>query len=148
MKKISNELKNLVSTYLLQMRNFTDEDASRKVSETKWSKKEILGHLIDSTSNNHQRIVRALYNVADKFPAYDQNEWVRIQKCNDMNWDDLIEFWSIYNNYLSVIIALIPESAMNNPCNIGKEELATLEFVINDYMRHLKHHLEQIINIV
>jgi hypothetical protein len=111
----------------------------------KWSKKEILGHLIDSTANNHQRFVRAVNKVAVQFPTYDQDEWVRIQRYNETSWSFLVTFWSAYNSHLSRVIECIPEDAESFPCNIGKEEPVTLEFVVRDYLRHLQHHLKDIL---
>ena len=145
MKEISIKLKSIVSTSLPQLRKMNDETTSIKKTQNHWSKKEIVGHLIDSCSNNHQRIVRALYDVADQFLIYDQNKWVRVQNYNNMEWDNLIEFWATYNNHLSVLIKQIPASAKNAACNIGKEEPVTLEFVVTDYIRHLQHHLAQLI---
>ena len=145
MKEISVNLKSIISSSLPQLRKINDEIASIKKTPDQWSKKEILGHLIDSCSNNHQRIVRALYNVADQFPIYDQNEWVRVQNYNEMGWDYLIKFWAAYNNHLSIIIERIPDSARSAACNIGKEESVTLEFVLTDYIRHLHHHLDQLV---
>ena len=145
MKEISAKLKSIISTSLPELRKMNDETTSVKKTQDQWSKKEILGHLIDSCSNNHQRIARALHNVADQFPLYNQNEWVRVQKYNEMRWNDLLEFWAAYNNHLSIIIEKIPDSAGSAPCNIGQEEPATLEFVVTDYIRHLQHHLGQIL---
>ena len=82
-----------------------------KPDPKKWSKKEILGHLIDSAANNDQRFVRAVNKVAVQFPTYDQDDWVRIQRYNGMSWSFLF----------------------------------TLEFVVKDDLRHLQHHLKDIL---
>ena len=145
MKEISAKLISIISTCLPELRKMNDDTTSVKKTQDQWSKKEILGHLIDSCSNNHQRIVRALHNVADQFPLYNQNEWVRVQKYNEMRWNDLLEFWAAYNIHLSIIIKKTPDSAGSAACNIGQEELATLEFVVTDYIRHLQHHLDRIL---
>jgi hypothetical protein len=121
------------------------DEVSSKDRPDKWSKKEILGHLIDSAANNHQRFVRASCNAAASFPTYDQNDWVRIQQYNESEWEELVELWSAYNRHLSDVIERIPEEAMSSPCNIGKEEPVTLEFVVKDYLRHLRHHMNQIL---
>ena len=115
---------------------------SFKASPDKWSRKEILGHLIDSAANNHQRFVRGGYNAAADFPPYSQNDWVRIQKYHESEWKDLIALWSAYNLHLCHVIERLPEEALSAPCNIGKEEPVTLAFVIKDYLRHLQHHME------
>jgi hypothetical protein len=145
MKAISDKLRSVVRDAIPQLKKLDEKTAAEKEKDDHWSKKEILGHLIDSASNNHQRIVRALYNAAGAFPVYDQNAWVRVQRYNVMPWDHLVELWSIYNTHLSLIIAIIPQGAGDTPCNIGKDEPVPLEFVVTDYLRHLQHHLAQLI---
>ena len=141
MKDIAMEIRTVVQDALVIFVRMKPEEVTFKAAPDKWSKKEILGHLIDSAANNHQRFVRAAANIAVNFPAYNQNEWVRIQRYNDSNWDVLLKLWSAYNFHLSDIIERLPESSLSSLCNIGKENPVSLEFVIKDYLRHLKHHL-------
>jgi len=144
MKAVSDKLRSIVIDSIPRLKNLDEKTVTEKESGNRWSKKEIMGHLIDSASNNHQRIVRAFYNAAGTFPAYDQNAWVRVQRYNEMPWEHLVGFWSLYNDHLGMIIANIPQGAMNTPCNIGKDEPVPLEFVVTDYLRHLQHHLAQL----
>ena len=145
MKDIARQIRSLISTAEPQLSRMNHDEMGFKPAPHKWSKKEILGHLIDSAANNHQRFVRAVNKVAGQFPTYDQDEWVRIQRYNEMSWSFLISFWSAYNSHLCHIIECIPEDAESSPCNIGKEEPVTLEFVVKDYLRHLQHHLKDMI---
>ena len=141
MKDIAREIRTVVEDALVVLVRMKPEEVSFKAAPDRWSKKEILGHLIDSAANNHQRFVRAAANTAADFPPYSQNDWVQIQRYNDSNWDVLLKLWSAYNFHLSDIIERIPESSLSSPCNIGKENPVPLEFVIKDYLRHLKHHV-------
>ncbi len=109
-----------------------------------WSRKEVLGHLIDSASNNHQRFVRACLQESLEFPGYDQNGCVRLQAPNQADWNVLVSLWAAYNQYLAHVIARIPASKLETPCRIGSGEPVTLRFLAEDYVRHLVHHLEQI----
>jgi hypothetical protein len=145
MKDIARQIRSLISTAEPQLSRMNHDEMRFKPDPHKWSKKEILGHLIDSAANNHQRFVRAVNKVAGQFPTYDQDEWVRIQRYNEISWSFLISFWSAYNSHLCHIIECIPEDAESSPCNIGKEEPVTLEFVVKDYLRHLQHHLKDMI---
>lgn len=145
MRNIAHELKFAVDQASVVLARMKPNEVSSKENSDKWSKKEILGHLIDSAANNHQRFVRASYNAAATFPQYSQNDWVRIQRYNDCEWSGLVALWSEYNYHLSHIIERIPEDVLSAPCNIGKEEPVPLEFVIRDYLRHLRHHLGQIL---
>ena len=145
LKDIARQIRSLISTVEPQLFHMNHDEMGFKPDPHEWSKKEILGHLIDSAANNHQRFVRAVNRAGDRFPTYDQNEWVRIQRYNEMSWSLLITLWSAYNSHLSHIIESIPEHAESSPCNIGKEESATLGFVVKDYLRHLRHHLKDIL---
>ena len=145
MKDIAHEIRITVDEASSLLSRMTPNQVSSKGNPDNWSKKEILGHLIDSAANNHQRFVRAACNTAATFPPYDQNDWVRIQRYNESAWVGLVVLWSAYNRHLSDVIARIPDDALSAPCNIGKEEPVTLEFVIRDYLRHVRHHLNSIL---
>lgn len=145
MKSLSNELKCLIEEVKNELKKISSIEAGDKPGNTSWSKKEILGHLIDSAVNNHQRFVRAAQNVADKFPTYDQNQWVAVQKYNEMEWTDLVELFAQLNLHISRVLNNLPDDVKYNPVNIGKENPATLIFVATDYIRHMKHHLEKIL---
>jgi DinB superfamily len=112
----------------------------------KWSKKEILGHLIDSASNNHQRFVRAQLSTPLVFPAYAQNEWVETQAYASEAWSDLVELWAAYNRHLLHAVAQIPEESLGHLCKIGDGKQVTLSFLVEDYVDHLEHHLSQLLD--
>jgi hypothetical protein len=144
LKVIAENLREVIEAAKPELLKISPEKASIKPGPEKWSKKEILGHLIDSASNNHQRYVRAAQNIAGDFPVYNQDRWVTVQLYNNLNWHNLIELFYQYNIHLSSVIDALPGAVLLNPVNIGKENPATLEFVVTDYLRHLKHHLEQL----
>jgi hypothetical protein len=145
MKEIAGQIHTTIETTAPQLAQLASADTTHKPAPDSWSKREILGHLIDSAANNHQRFVRAAYNVADVFPMYDPPEWVRIQQYNNVPWESLMTLWAAYNNHLAHVIECLPEDAASAPCNIGKEEPVSLEFVVTDYLRHLQHHLGKIL---
>ncbi len=122
----------------------TEPEASRKPAPDKWSKKEILGHLIDSASNNHQRFVRAQIEGALSFPGYAQVDWVRVQDHAGADWKLLRELWRALNVHLAHIIEKMPAEKKKIMCRIGEREAVTLEALIADYVRHAEHHLKQI----
>lgn len=146
MKDAARQLRSIVETVEPQLSRMRPEETGIKPDAREWSKREILGHLIDSAANNHQRFVRAVNNAAAHFPAYDQNEWVRIQQHNERPWPALVALWSAYNTHLSHVIERIPEGAAASPCNVGEKDPAPLGFVIKDYLRHLRHHLKDILD--
>ncbi len=120
-------------------------DTSARPSPNKWAKKEILGHLLDSASNNHQRFVRAALQGSLSFPGYDQAPLVDLQNFAEIDWNFLVDFWAAYNRFLAHVINNLPAEAAAVVCNIGNNKPATLEWIASDYVEHLKHHLNQIL---
>ena len=126
------------------LRAMSDEGAGRPPDAEGWSRKEIVGHLIDSAANNHHRFVRAQEQSPLIFPEYDQMGWVRSQGYNGRKWRDLLELWDAYNRHLAYVIEQIPASKQSVECRIGTNRAVTLGWLAEDYVRHLKHHLEQV----
>lgn len=122
----------------------SEENMSIKHVPTKWSKKEILGHLIDSATNNHQWFVRGQFEDNPEI-TYDQNKWNAYSFYQEIDSQQIINFWTIYNRQLLEIIKRIPSKSLNNQIIRG-DNLLTLEFLITDYVDHLEHHLKQIID--
>jgi hypothetical protein len=117
------------------------ELASLKLSEDFWSLKEILGHLVDSASNNHQRFVRLQLDARSRFPAYEGESWVAVQRYRDADWNGLVELWAAYNRLLLWLVRSIDESTLAHVWEVEGEE-HTLEWVVGDYYRHLRRHHE------
>jgi hypothetical protein len=125
--------------------DISDADASRPTTKGHWSKKEILGHLIDSAANNHQRFVRAQLAPNLEFPEYEQDGWVMAQAYGTESWPDLVNLWLLYNRHLLHVIRQIPEAALSVHCLIGDKPPVPLREVVSGYMEHLEHHLAQIL---
>jgi hypothetical protein len=117
-------------------------DAPR--ADGRWSRKQILGHLIDSAANNHQRFVRGQHQRDLPTPAYAQEQWVETERFEDREWTDLVQFWIAYNRHLLHLMKHVSPEYLGSIIRIGNFEPATLEFVMVDYVSHLKHHLRQI----
>ena len=145
MKRISEKIRETVAGARSGFSKMSPETTRRKPSPEDWSKQEILGHLIDSAANNHQRFVRGAQNAARDFPVYHQDGWVEVQHYNDMNWNELVDLFVQYNLHLCRIIDHLPQDVLDNPCHIGKDDPVALRFVIEDYLRHLEHHIKDIL---
>jgi len=121
-----------------------DEELSHKPQPNKWSKKQILGHLIDSAANNHQRFVRIQY---EKEPIifYDQDQWNLLNHHQDLDRKHLVEFWIVYNKHLVQLASKIAGENLERK-GIGKDgQPKTLGWYIEDYVVHMEHHLRQIV---
>lgn len=146
MIEVAGELRDEVDAVLPRLRRMSEAEASRDRGPGKWVKKEILGHLIDSAANNHQRFVRA--PAADPFvgPGYDQDAWVAANRYRQRPWNELVDLWAGLNRHLAHVIAGVPPERFQTRCLIGDSPPAPLEWWIRDYVRHLKHHLTQILD--
>jgi hypothetical protein len=121
-----------------------DTRTTRRARPDSWCAREILGHLIDSACNNHRRFVAGQSTGTARFDGYDQDEWVSRQQYERVPWRDLVALWSAYNRHLAHVIACTPEAAAArtalSPDGSGPVSVA---FVMEDYVRHLRHHLAQ-----
>jgi DinB superfamily len=136
-----------------------DERTSRRPFPGKWSPREIIGHLVDSASNNHQRFVRAAFQDDLVFVGYAQDDWVAVQKYQDAPWADLVTLWASFNQHLSRVMMAIPEAVRLKSHTrhnldglafrpVSAESPTTLDYFMDDYVRHLQHHLKQIPGIL
>jgi hypothetical protein len=141
---LSKSLRDLVDSKAPLLRAMDLADVTSKPSPNQWAKKEILGHLIDSASNNHQRFVRGQLEAELRFPGYQQEGWVKAQDYIASDWTILVDLWAAYNRHLAYVIGRIDEVHLNKPCRIGENAPVSLEYIIEDYIEHMKHHLAQL----
>jgi hypothetical protein len=144
MKNLSNELNEAVNIFYEKYKDMNDEIALKRPGDDTWTLKEIIGHLIDSASNNHQRFVRL--QIVDElvFPGYaeDNTKWLQIQRYNEMNFFDLLSLWKQFNVLLGNIIEKADVSRLDN-CWIKPDgDSKTLKELMIDYVRHLKDHIQ------
>ena len=144
MTQLSIRLNDLIARKERDFGRISEAEAAVPAIEGGWSRKEILGHLIDSASNNHQRFVRAMLQDELRWPGYDQPGCVRMQRYQEARWSDLLGFWAAYNRFLAHVLAAVPEAKRSTPCWIGNNPVMTLEDLAADYLTHLEHHLDQI----
>jgi len=124
--------------------DLSEEAVRHKPAPDRWSIAEVIGHLVDSACNNHQRFVRAQESETLEFPKYDQISWTAKGDYHGSNWAGLIELWFQYNCHLAHVIRNIPAEQLSTPCAITSYEPCTLEFLVTDYLDHLNHHMAKI----
>ena len=113
-----------------------------KLSEEKWTLKEMVGHLIDSASNNHQRFIRLQIEKEIKFPEYDPKQWKDFSKIYDFEFIELINLWKSYNHFLLHLIKNIDAKDYNNKW-VKEDKEITLKFIVEDYFgQHMDWHIE------
>lgn len=115
--------------------------AAVRMADDKWTLAEMVGHLIDSAANNHQRFIRLQLEKKVFFPAYDAEEWKRASHISTFDFPQLADFWRQYNLFLLHIIGKIDEKSLSNCWQIGTEQ-KTLEFLVKDYFVHMQWHID------
>jgi DinB superfamily len=120
-------------------------DVAHKPAPDRWSKKELLGHLIDSAVNNHVRFVRAQSAPRTEFLRYEQEFWVATQSYATESWPDLVNLWLLLNRHLLHVIKAMPAGVLPHECVIAGYAEMTLQELIVDYVSHMDHHLTQLL---
>lgn len=109
-----------------------------------WTRKQIVGHLLDSAANNRQRFVRAAIDGRYAGPGYEQDAWVAAHGYSDKPWDTLLRWWQAEHEILMAAVDRIPEERLEASCVVGDDKPVTLRFLIEDYVRHQQWHLKQL----
>jgi hypothetical protein len=133
-----------------------DTATTRRPAPGRWSPREIIGHLVDSASNNHQRFVRMRDRDDLVVDGYEQDAWVSAQRYQDAPWTELVLLWMTYNRHLARLMAAIPAAdrdRLRSTHNlhlrayrpVAPDHAATLDYFMNDYVDHLEHHLRQVL---
>lgn len=136
----------------------SDQEMSTPRVDGGWSRKQILGHLIDSASVNHQRILEAQITGSIVFTGYQHEQWVELQNYQAADWEELVTLWCSLNMHLCEIITHIPTDILNALHDthsfattafqpLPKDQPASLAYLIEDYFAHLQYHLHQIEDI-
>ena len=146
LKKVADKIEQQVNSAADHWRALTDPTLTFRPAEDAWSIKEIIGHLIDSASNNHQRFVRLQLVEELTFSDYGQDNihWVRIQNYQNRSWEELLGLWRHYNLQLADIMRSVEPSCLNHFWQLNTEKRVTLFDLMVDYLRHLEDHLDQI----
>lgn len=152
------ELRNAIKKATPLLENIGDDASRQPRAPGKWSPREIIGHLIDSASNNHQRFVRALFQEDLVFPGYEQDAWVAVQAYRNAPWNELVALCMLFNSQIARLMDAIPDEqrrkkrARHNLDVLAwktfpREAPATLDYFMADYVGHFKHHLNQIVKL-
>ncbi|MEO8052937.1 MAG: DinB family protein [Acidobacteriota bacterium] len=145
-ENVAKALEQALAYEYVNLRVLTNEQAAVKpAGADSWSRKEELGHLIDSAVNNHVRFAGASLQNEFKGPTYEQDGWVRAHGYHEMPWPALLDSWRQHNELLLRLVQRIPEERLTTSCRIGSSDPVTLRFLIEDYILHMQHHLDHIL---
>jgi hypothetical protein len=144
-----------VDTAAARLLALPEAAADTRPAPGKWSPKEIIGHLIDSASNNHGRFVRAQLQDDLTSSGYEQDGWVAVQRYQECDWPSLVRLWQAFNQHIAHVMETASADALSRPRirhnldvlawqPVSADQPATLEYFMRDYVGHVEHHLRQI----
>ncbi|HEX3229824.1 MAG TPA: DinB family protein [Pyrinomonadaceae bacterium] len=156
MEQWLEDFKQTIESANARLRQISEAQSQQPSAEDHWSAKQVIGHLIDSAANNHARFVLAQLKDDLLFPGYEQDGWVRVQQYQNEPWPQLVDLWRAYNLHLVHVMSSVPQEKLTTPCTqhslqtiafetVSANEPVTLEYLMTDYVVHLKHHLGQIL---
>ena len=144
MQTIIQQLQQIITDYSPRLQKMSEEDLSYKPSPSKWSGKELLGHLINSAQNNIRRFVVAQYE--DKpYIVYAQDKWVMAAGYQNYPLNDLISLWILLNKHIVILLKNIPAEAAS--MEVQTEDIHSIKWLAGDYNKHLLHHLHQVLKL-
>ena len=146
METIVNELNQVVTSVAAKLSFMPEADFEAKPNPNKWSKKEVLGHLIDSAHNNLRRFVIGQYDIIPPRIIYEQNFWVTANDYQKESAENLVTLWRLLNHRIAAVLSNMPIEKYSHLCNTGKDEISlrALDWLAADYIKHMKHHINQI----
>lgn len=148
--------KAIKTSYASLSKQLDNTSSAKSPAPGKWSPKQLIGHLIDSASNNHQRFVRANFKDDLRFQGYQQEAWVVLQDYQNMDWEELLNLWRSFNLLIARVMEQTPPEKlirMHQKHDLDKiafyrveaGQPATLAYFMEDYIKHLEHHVLQIL---
>lgn len=145
MKLLIRQLQTIIEQYTPKLQQLTEASLNIKPAPGKWSKKEQIGHLVDSAQNNIRRFIEAQYQEQPPVIVYNQDEWVKLTDYENYNSTDLIQLWILLNFHICIILRKMPEDKYNNLC--FRRESHTIKWLAADYNKHLLYHLHRILEM-
>ena len=126
------------------LRTISEVEAAESYRADAWTRKQVLGHLLDSAVNHHVRFVMAALDGEYSGPAYHAQGWVAMHDYANLSWSLLLDLWKAHNTLLTAVVRQIPEDKLNSECRIGNDPPVTLRYVIEDYLHHMDGHIAEI----
>ena len=125
--------------------SWSPESWQHRRAPGKWSRIEIVGHLVDSARNNTERLVRALSVPSLEWPGYQQNEQVSVQHYHESVAKETLALWAALNRHLAYVVGRVPREKLSTRCHVGESWEVSLEEMMLDYVAHMEHHLRQVL---
>ena len=144
MEKSIQQLQSIIASYGKQLDSLSENKRIYKPNRAKWSRKEVLGHLIDSAQNNIRRFIVAQYEDKPKI-VYAQDNWVAAANYQNYTTNDLVALWILLNKHICMVLKSISKGVEERLCDTG--EVHSIKWLAEDYNKHLLYHLHQVLDM-
>jgi hypothetical protein len=147
---ITKGIQTFIDTWEQQLIDLPVDKISNRRNKQNRTIKQILGHLIDSAANNHQRMVRLQYTAKLQFPDYQQDNdlWIALQDYENADWFSLIQLWKYYNLHMIQVIKSVDMSKLDNSWQSFDGTTVTLRQMIEGYLGHIELHFNEIQELI
>ena len=145
MTEAIKKLEQLLKTGNEYISKSLESELAHKPVPEKWSKKEIMGHLIDSGINNLQRFTEIQFEHKPYvIKKYNQDELVKANDYQNSEINEIIDLWISINNRILFLMKKQNEDTLNYKIELGDDEMSDLRFLMKDYVSHMEHHMNQV----
>lgn len=150
---VTNGLNRLITEWEPKLLALTGDVISNRRNAQKRTIKQILGHLVDSASNNTHRTVHLQYQKSPlQFPNYatygNNDRWIAIQNYQEEDWKTLVQLWKYSNLHFIHVVKNTDKAKLENVWEHDPGKFVTLRDCIIDYLRHFKLHLGEIDELI
>lgn len=145
MQEVIDRFENLLVESLAYFKTLNATVLEEKITEEKWSKKEIIGHLVDSSLHNLVRFTEINYSEKPYiYRTYNQTDLIKINQYQEMDNNELLQLWYTLNNQLIRIFKAVKMETLEYKIQLTDNSIVDLRFLMTDYVEHLEHHINQI----
>lgn len=143
----------LVNEWELRLLSLPEDVIGNRRNSQNRTIKQIVGHMVDSASNNTHRIIHLQYNASPLiYPDYanlgNNDRWIAIQNYQNENWQNLVQLWKYSNLHIAHVIDNVNPEKLNNEWISALQQRVSLEAMILDYLSHFKLHLNEIEDLI
>ena len=149
----NQELLSLVEEWDLKLLSLSEDVLTKKENSQHRTIKQIVGHMIDSATNNIHRIVHLQYQPSPLvFPDYanlgNNDRWIAIQDYKSENWNDLVQLWKYLNIHIVHVINHVNPDKLTNEWITALNVKVSLKSMIQNYTGHIRLHLNEIEELI